>query len=256
MYKNRGARAFAFLALRIAPYHVDFTYINHIFYIFAGHNMSASQPSLTLIVAATVKNGIGKNGGLPWPMLKKEMAYFARVTKRVPSQLAASDKQAQNVVVMGRKTYESIPPKFRPLKDRTNLVISSKGREELGVSHEDVIVAQSIESGLKELQDKARQGTVRPMGKVFIIGGSSIYEAALRLSNAKQILLTRIQSEYDSDTFFPVDLEGHDASTAGWQKQSHATLKDFVKEDLEDADVEEKVGDSTVRYRFTLYERT
>ena len=46
--------------------------------------MSLRDIPLTLIVAATVKNGIGKNGGLPWPMLKKEMAYFARVTKRVP----------------------------------------------------------------------------------------------------------------------------------------------------------------------------
>lgn len=217
--------------------------------------MSSSKPSLALIVAATVKNGIGKNGGLPWPMLKKEMAYFARVTKRVPSHQAAQDSQCQNVVVMGRKTWESIPPKFRPLKDRTNLVISSKGSEVLDPSHDDVLVARDIQQGLEELQERARQGKARPMGKVFIIGGSSIYEAALRLANAKYILLTRIQSEYDCDTFFPIDLEGQEAQKAGWHRQDVTSLRSFIEEDLEDAEVEEKAGDSTVSYSFTLYQR-
>lgn len=217
--------------------------------------MSASQTPFTLIVAATVKNGIGKSGGLPWPMLKKEMAYFARVTKRVPSHQATVDSQSQNVVVMGRKTWESIPPKFRPLKDRTNLVISSKSSEALGVAHEDVLVAKDIESGLSALQERVHEGKARPMGKVFVIGGSSIYEAALRLANAKHILLTRIQNEYECDTFFPIDLDAEDARTTSWQKQSHGVLQRFIEEDIKDAEMEETAGDVAVRYRFTLYQR-
>ena len=70
----------------------------------------------TIIVAATKANGIGANGRLPW-RLSKEMKYFAQVTSAAP-------EGKQNVVVMGRNTWESIPKKFRPLPRRFNVVIS------------------------------------------------------------------------------------------------------------------------------------
>ena len=105
--------------------------------------MSTKQIPLTIIVAATKQNGIGKNGALPWPIIKKEMAYFARVTKRVPMPTNTGSSQSdalkrsilegtqRNAVIMGRKTWESIPPKFRPLKERTNIVITAQSREHL-----------------------------------------------------------------------------------------------------------------------------
>lgn len=71
---------------------------------------------LTLIVAATKTNGIGKNSRLPW-RLPNEMAYFARVTSDAPEDHV-------NAVIMGRNTWESIPSKFKPLKGRANVVIS------------------------------------------------------------------------------------------------------------------------------------
>jgi dihydrofolate reductase len=71
---------------------------------------------LTIIVAATKSNGIGQNSQLPW-RLAKEMAYFARVTSNAPAG-------ASNAVIMGRNTWESIPTKFRPLKNRVNIVVS------------------------------------------------------------------------------------------------------------------------------------
>jgi hypothetical protein len=71
---------------------------------------------LTLIVAATKSNAIGQNGRLPW-RLPKEMAYFAQVTSTAPEGHA-------NAVIMGRNTWESIPQRFRPLKNRVNIVIS------------------------------------------------------------------------------------------------------------------------------------
>jgi dihydrofolate reductase len=79
--------------------------------------------ALTLIVAATRANGIGKGGTLPW-RLRKEMAYFARVTTHAPEGEA-------NAVIMGRNTWESIPPKFRPLRRRTNVVVSRNASYEL-----------------------------------------------------------------------------------------------------------------------------
>jgi len=74
----------------------------------------------TLIVAATATNGIGIIEGttakLPW-RLPKEMAYFARVTSAAP-------KGQQNALIMGRRTWQSIPPKFRPLANRLNIILT------------------------------------------------------------------------------------------------------------------------------------
>src|SRR6266436_8780549 len=78
---------------------------------------------LTLIVAATKSNGIGQNARLPW-RLPKEMAYFSQVTSNAPDGRS-------NVVIMGRNTWESIPKKFRPLKNRVNIVISRNKDYEL-----------------------------------------------------------------------------------------------------------------------------
>jgi len=72
--------------------------------------------SLSIIVAATSNNGIGQAARLPW-RLPREMAYFASVTSDAPSPL-------MNAVIMGRRTWESIPDKFRPLKNRINVVLS------------------------------------------------------------------------------------------------------------------------------------
>jgi dihydrofolate reductase len=74
----------------------------------------------TIIVAATVSNGIGivreSVASLPW-RLPKEMAYFARVTTAAPPG-------TRNAVIMGRKTWESIPEKFKPLRERKNIILS------------------------------------------------------------------------------------------------------------------------------------
>ncbi|KAI7713286.1 putative phospholipid-transporting, partial [Hortaea werneckii] len=219
---------------------------------------------LTLIVAATPKNGIGHSGGLPWPMLKKEMAYFARVTKRTPMTPAAGsilpniskqedpDKKCSNVVIMGRKTWESIPPKFRPLKDRTNLVVSTKSRAELGNVPDTVVVGSSITDCLNDLERRVRQGQAPPVGKAFIIGGSSIYEAALKMPQTKSILLTRIQRDYECDTHFPEDI---DKPESGWQRKALEELRDFVGEDVSAEPLTDGSEDDQVSFEFRLYER-
>ncbi len=73
--------------------------------------------SVSCIVAATPAGGIGKDGTLPWA-LPADLKRFARVTSDAPAG-------ARNAVVMGRKTWASIPEKFRPLKGRLNVVLST-----------------------------------------------------------------------------------------------------------------------------------
>lgn len=78
------------------------------------------KKNFALIVAATEELGIGVKSNLPW-RLPKDMAFFKQVTMHVPKGMPAD---AKNAVIMGRVTWESIPPKFRPLADRINIVIS------------------------------------------------------------------------------------------------------------------------------------
>jgi dihydrofolate reductase len=216
-------------------------------------NMPLSRSPLTLIVAATTRNGIGKNGGLPWPMLKKDMAYFARVTKRVPraENKAKETDSRRNVVIMGRKTWDSIPPKFRPLKDRTHIVISSQDRSKMEPVPEDVVVASNIVSGLRKLERPVQDGKVQPLGRAFVIGGSSIYKMALELPQTSRILLTRIDKEFECDTFFPEPLSKSDVSGSTWRRATHAELEEHVGEDVEQGDVE----DGDVCLQFQLYQR-
>ena len=71
---------------------------------------------LTLIVAATSANGIGKGGQLPW-RLPRDMVYFAKVTSAAP-------EGKTNAVIMGRNTWESIQPRWRPFQKRMNIILS------------------------------------------------------------------------------------------------------------------------------------
>jgi dihydrofolate reductase len=229
--------------------------------------MSAKQIPLTIVVAAAKRNGIGKNGVLPWPMIKKEMAYFARVTKRVPIPTNTGSLQSdtlkhsilegtqRNAVIMGRKTWESIPSKFRPLKERTNIVITTQTREQLQNMPDDVIVASDINSGLESLIQLASQGKVLPLGRAFVIGGNSVYKSALELPQTKHILLTRIDKDYECDTFFPGDLHDDGSPRAGWQKQSQDQLSNFVGEQVPVGAILEKSGDEDVEFEYHLYER-
>nr|POF12809.1 dihydrofolate reductase [Quercus suber] len=223
--------------------------------------MSLSQLPLTIIVAATSKNGIGKNGGLPWPMLKKEMAYFARATKRVPiptntGSLASDALKAailegtsRNVVIMGRKTWDSIPAKRRPLADRTNVVISSQPREKLVSIPDDVVVAADLPAALNALEQQIRDARAPPVGRAFVIGGTSVYQAAMALDQTRSILLTRIQRDFECDTYFPVALDEADSR---WQRCNQKDLQDFVGEEVQEGEVTEGEGEDATSFEFRL----
>ncbi|KAK4983996.1 hypothetical protein LTR66_006815 [Elasticomyces elasticus] len=214
-----------------------------------------STAELTLIVAATLKNGIGKAGSLPW-RLKKEMAYFKRVTTRIPTQQGSTDR-AQNVVVMGRKTWESIPSKFRPLPDRTNLVVTRsalhvKPEVDHAVAHTVTDPSDGIAGALEHLERRREAGTVPPVGHIFVIGGASIYEQALALRQTTRVLMTRIRNDFDCDTYFPLDLDGADGEREGWRRMSLAALNAFTGEEFEDG----RMVEGDVEYEFCLYERS
>jgi dihydrofolate reductase len=107
---------------------------------------------LNMIVAMDSKGGIGVNNELPW-RIQQDMKLFREMTK-------------SSVVCMGRKTWESIPAKFRPLPDRLNVVLTTKGFGSLGTNAKNVIDAEDIMEVLAMAQTQ----------EVWVIGGANVYE--------------------------------------------------------------------------------
>ena len=128
------------------------------------------------LVAAVARGGvIGRDGGLPW-RLPEDLAHFRGVTMDHP-------------VVMGRRTWESLPERFRPLPGRRNVVVtrSSDWNAEGAAAR-----AGSLHEALELLSGEER---------VSVIGGGELFAAALPL--ADELVLTEIDADFEGDTFFP-----------------------------------------------------
>ena len=157
------------------------------------------------LVAAVARGGvIGRDSGIPW-RLPEDMRRFRTLTMGHP-------------VVMGRRTWESLPDQFRPLPGRGNVVVtrnsdwSAQGADRAG----------SIEDALRLLEGEAT---------VFVIGGGEIYAAAL--PSADELLLTEIDAEIEGDTYFP-----------NWDP-----------DDFEEVARERNVSSEGVPFSFVTYER-
>lgn len=179
---------------------------------------AASPPpsrSFVVIVAATAGSlGIGKNGALPW-RLAADMAYFKRCTS-TPTASSGSNTAATtgkvNAVIMGRKTWQSIPQRFRPLAGRRNVVLSRnpKARDDLRLP-EDVLLAGSLTEALALLSTAAATGpgtAATEVDKVFVIGGGSVYAEAVASELCEKVLMTSVRPPADGrfddcDTHFP-----------------------------------------------------
>ncbi|PSS00962.1 dihydrofolate reductase-like domain-containing protein [Coniella lustricola] len=202
---------------------------------------------LTLVLAATRDMGIGLRGTLPWTGLRKEMAYFARITKRLPSSV---EPTAMNAVIMGRKTWESIPPKFRPLKGRLNIVISrsfAAAPEEPVNTDSEPVKASSLEQAISYLRKKP-EGT---LGRVFVIGGGQVYSSALEMREAKRVLLTKVTTDFECDTFFSLKLRDDEDNVPEWVQKSKQELDDWAGETVpEGVQVE-----NDTQYEFQMWEK-
>jgi dihydrofolate reductase len=129
---------------------------------------------ITLIVAADLNHAIGKGGKLPWH-LPQDLRFFKNTTWAMP-------------VIMGRKTFDSMG---KPLPGRTNIVITRN----VDWNHVGVLKSDGIESAITIAQSLH-------VNEIFIIGGGTIYEAALPFAN--RVYVTRVKTSLnDADTWFP-----------------------------------------------------
>ena len=129
---------------------------------------------ISLVVAASTNNAIGKDGQLLWH-LPNDLKFFKNITWGM-------------TVVMGRKTFESVN---KPLPGRVNIVITSQP----GWTAENVWVANNLQEALSLAETTHCK-------EIFIIGGGEIYKQSMSIAN--RIYITRVHASFDADTFFPV----------------------------------------------------
>ena len=133
---------------------------------------------VSLIVAVAENGVIGKDNDLIWN-LPKDMRFFKETTWG-------------HHVIMGRKNFESIPKRYRPLTNRTNVIITRQNNYQA----EGCVVVNCIEAALEVAQ---HNGDYEP----FIIGGGQIYKLALEENLVDKIYLTKVHNSFEGDTFFP-----------------------------------------------------
>ena len=143
--------------------------------------------ALNLIFARARNGVIGHNNTLPWH-LPEDLAHFKATTLGQP-------------VIMGRKTWDSLPVKFRPLPGRMNMVVTRQTDWHSDGAH----VVHSVDEALQACPTEAQP---------WVIGGAELYRLAMPL--ATRVVVTEIDAEYEGDAFAP-ELD------ASWQEASRTT---------------------------------
>ena len=138
--------------------------------------------NISIIVAVAENNVIGKDNSLIWH-LPADMKFF-------------KEKTTGHCIITGRKNYESIPEKFRPLPNRTNIVITRQANYHAP----GTIIVDSIEKAIETAKEKGEN-------EIFIIGGAEIFKQCMRFVD--RIYLTKIYHSFDGDVFFP-EIDPHE----------------------------------------------
>jgi dihydrofolate reductase len=208
-----------------------------------GHALSVVE-GFSVVVAMDQNRGIGLKGRMPWK-LSGDMRFFrdlttcpdrnaveqryglvpdrSRVEIPVPVEdlfarlkagpiLPTPDPDGRNAVLMGRKTWESLPAAFKPLPNRLNVVLSR-----VGASHEEG--AHRVWPSLREAV--ASLGRDESIRGIFVIGGAQIYQEAVAWPECERLYLTDIKGSYSCDVFFPEITSGfREAAATDWIEEA------------------------------------
>lgn len=166
---------------------------------------------LNLIYARAANGVIGRDNAMPWH-LPEDLAHFKRQTLGCP-------------VIMGRRTWDSLPAKFRPLPGRPNLVLTRDTATAAQLQAAGALALPSLEAALAHCALLPE-----PPAEVWVMGGAQIYAQALPL--AERVVVTEIAQDYDGDAYAP---------TLG--PEWHASAR------------EEHVSASGLPFAFVTYER-
>ncbi len=169
---------------------------------------------ISLIAAMADDRVIGLNNKLPWK-LPADLAWFKKNTLNKP-------------IVMGRKTWESLP--FRPLPGRDNIIITrDKNYQAVNKNHQlisDAIICSSIDEAIAYAQNKGHE-------ELMFIGGATLYEQVLE--KVDRLYLTLVKGQFAGDAWFP------EIDFSNWREH-------YSQENVPDED-------NLHHYRFSIYER-
>ncbi len=148
--------------------------------------MTIAPPQFAIVVAVDRAGGIGRDNDLPWPRLPADLAHFRRTTSDVVTP------GTRNAVIMGRRTWDSVPERYRPLPNRLNVVISRHPP----TLPDGVLGATSLDGALLA-------ATAAGAAQLFVVGGGQIYRDAVDDPRCAALYLTRLDGEFGCDTHFP-----------------------------------------------------
>jgi len=212
----------------------------------------------SIVVAMDRKRGIGFKGDLPWPKLKGDMRFFRELTTcpdraavekrwglkagesgevqrwedvsamlKFAHPLPAASDEKRNAVIMGRKTWGSLPEQYRPLPDRYNEVLTGRAASGTGLLHR--ISGQQLARVWSSLEESIQ--SVASSAEIFLIGGGQAYLAGLKSQECRHLYVTEIDAEFPCDTYFPETPDFKPALSSPW------------------------IDEGGVRYRFRRYDR-
>lgn len=175
-------------------------------------------PQPTGMIWAQAEGGvIGLDGAMPWH-LPEDLAYFKRMTEGCP-------------VIMGRKTWDSLPERFRPLPGRTNVVITGDAGRAGRIRTEGALTASSLKEAVELAGQKEPKAHI-----TWIMGGGRIYAEAMEKDLVDLISLTRIDLQTAGDTYAP-------QLGPGWTGVGKVPSEGW------------RTAENGVRYRFETYRR-
>lgn len=185
-----------------------------------------------VVAAITSKGGLGMAGRLPWHprRLSLDMAFLQFIScngfeisteKNAVIFKQREANESQNPVIMGRKTWESLPPRFRPLKNRTNLVLT----RDSNYSAEGGIVVGTLEEAVATVCSSKRP--------LFILGGAALYKDAIESGVAECVFLTELVDHPDMphDVEFPLSCLSKYSQRLNITEMAVEQLKDNIKVD-------------------------
>lgn len=149
---------------------------------------------VSLIVAIAENYGIGKDNDLLWH-LPNDMRYF-------------KEKTLNHHIITGRKNYISIPEKYRPLVNRTNVVLTRN----VDFKENGCIIKHNLKDAIAYAKSNGET-------ELFIIGGGQIYKEALAENLIDKMYVTHVHKTFDADTFFP------EIDDTIWKKKSELTIE-------------------------------
>lgn len=171
-----------------------------------------------VVAASGSSRGIGKDGDLPWPILRSDLLHFRELT-------------LNSAVLMGSATYFSLPDNVRPLPKRLNIVLSSRSRTQLQIPDE-VLIAGSLNAAEMLLTERA-------LNMVYVIGGESVFKQVMKLPQwSSRVYYTYVDKHFECDKHFPVDMEkrtsGFDLISVSDKHEENGIqfwIKEYVRRD-------------------------